>query len=232
MPDFWEVLYTRRSIREFKKGAPVEPWKIEKILDAARWAPSPENMQYWRMVLVRDQEMKEYIADMAQEHGATVFGNFPYEIVEDRLWYIPEKSRAAVIERAYDGTLFRYPEDADTVIVPCANTTAFDITPAYPSSTEVMVVSTSMAIQNMWLATRALNLGMGYDALPCGDHRRREKLADKLGLPRGVFPLTTLAVGVPLFPRTATPARYPLEGIVYEEYWGNPYKRLAFRKKG
>ncbi|MFB0560230.1 MAG: nitroreductase family protein [Candidatus Lokiarchaeia archaeon] len=160
-----------------------------------------------------------------------VFGNFPYEIVEDRLWYIPEKSRPRVIERAYDGTLFRYPEDADTVIIPCANSVAFDITPAYPSSTDVMLISTSMAIQNMWLAARALNLGMGYDALPCGDHRRREKLADKLGLPRGVVPMTALAVGVPLFPRTATPARYPLEGIAYEEYWGNPYTRLAFRKR-
>jgi len=44
-------------------GERVPDEDLERILDAARYTPSPENMQMYRFVVVRDdQEMKNLIA--------------------------------------------------------------------------------------------------------------------------------------------------------------------------
>ncbi|BCA79962.1 nitroreductase family protein [Desulfuromonas sp. AOP6] len=51
--DIFEVIRDRRSIRKYK-DSPVEPEKIEQILDAARLAPSWKNMQCWRFLVLRD----------------------------------------------------------------------------------------------------------------------------------------------------------------------------------
>jgi nitroreductase len=57
-----EAIKTRRSVREFTSQR-IPDEHIEMILDAARYAPSPENLQMWRYVVIReDQEMKDLIA--------------------------------------------------------------------------------------------------------------------------------------------------------------------------
>lgn len=227
--DVFEAIYTRRSIREFKKGARVPEWKIERILDAGRWAPSPENMQFWRFLVIRDEDSKRFLADLSQEQAKIVFGTVPYEVEADRLWYLPERVKPKVIERVYDGSLFRYPEQADTVILPCASIHGIDWKMPYPITDYMQLVTVSMAAQNIWLAAHALGLGVGFNVLPLADHRAAEKVCRYFGIPDGVRPITVMAVGVPAQPRIAAPSRFPLEGICFSEYWGNPYKRIAFR---
>ncbi|UCC96209.1 MAG: nitroreductase [Candidatus Omnitrophota bacterium] len=59
--DALRLIRTRRSVRRFKK-ARIPDAAIEKILEAARWAPSGLNNQPWRfMVLEKDQ--KDVLAD-------------------------------------------------------------------------------------------------------------------------------------------------------------------------
>ena len=82
--DVFEAIYLRRSIRHFKPGR-VPDWMLEKILDAARYAPSPENVQPWRFIVIRDPESKRFLADMAQEMGAVVFGAGQYNMLQARL---------------------------------------------------------------------------------------------------------------------------------------------------
>jgi nitroreductase len=55
---FDEVIQTRRSIRNFKPD-PVSDKAISDILEAARLAPSGGNIQPWRFVVIRSQEIKE-----------------------------------------------------------------------------------------------------------------------------------------------------------------------------
>jgi len=65
----------RRSIREFT-GEKIPDEHIEMILEAARHAPSPENMLMMRFVVIRDdQEMKEFLADIAQEMDCFWWGS-------------------------------------------------------------------------------------------------------------------------------------------------------------
>ena len=61
--DFLEFVSTRQSDRAFDPDRPVEKEKIERILEAARLAPSACNAQPWHMVVVDDPELKNRVAD-------------------------------------------------------------------------------------------------------------------------------------------------------------------------
>lgn len=58
MNEVLRVICERRSIRIFRSD-PVEPEKVEAILEAARWAPSGRNTQPWRFVVVESKEKRE-----------------------------------------------------------------------------------------------------------------------------------------------------------------------------
>ena len=55
---FDQVIQTRRSIRNFKSD-PISDKAISDILEAARLAASGSNLQPWRFVVIRSQEIKE-----------------------------------------------------------------------------------------------------------------------------------------------------------------------------
>ena len=224
-------IWARRSIREFT-GATIPDEHIELILEAARYAPSPENMLMIRLIVIRDdQETKEFLADIAQENARTVFGNAPFEITSGRNWYIGDMYRAAVFSRLREGELFRYPEKSDTVIIVCASPAWHDAPKLYPNELFGSVVA-GMAVQNMWMVATAMGYGCGYEALVCSDTRHTQMIRERLGVPPIWTPLTAFCIGVPISTRHLGPSRPPLEGLMYDERWGKPYTRLAFREKG
>jgi nitroreductase len=223
-----ELIRMRRSIRHMT-GERIPDDDLELILDAARYAPSPENMQMWRYVVIReDEEMKRIIADISQEAARYVFGNFPYEATQGRLWYIPDASRPGTYEEMRDGSLFRYPEKADAVIVCCASESWHDSTAMYSNELCGSVV-VAMGVMNMWLVAHSMGYACAYQAVPFADKRHIEFICDKLGIPRTWTPLAAFCIGVPEKPRMLGPSRWPLEGSFYTERWGIPYTRLAFR---
>jgi nitroreductase len=73
-----EAVRNRRSIREYLEK-PVEDDKIEKILDAARWAPSAGNLQSVEYIIVKDRETKEKLAGAAL--GQDQVSEAPVDIV-------------------------------------------------------------------------------------------------------------------------------------------------------
>jgi nitroreductase len=56
--DLYEAIKWRYSARSYL-NKPVEQEKLDRILDAARLAPSGSNRQPWKFVLVRDAEMRK-----------------------------------------------------------------------------------------------------------------------------------------------------------------------------
>lgn len=56
-------LFKKRQSQRAYKDTPVEPEKIERILEAARLAPSACNAQPWKFIVVDDPELKNQIAD-------------------------------------------------------------------------------------------------------------------------------------------------------------------------
>ena len=63
MMDFLELVSTRQSDRAFDPDRPVEKAKIERIVEAARLAPSACNAQPWHLIVVDDPLLKNQIAD-------------------------------------------------------------------------------------------------------------------------------------------------------------------------
>jgi nitroreductase len=50
----WRAISTRRAIRHFAER-PLEPWIVERIVDAGRRAPSSKNRQRWDFIVVTDR---------------------------------------------------------------------------------------------------------------------------------------------------------------------------------
>ena len=55
--DLFDVITKRRSIRTFKKTE-LPQTTIEKLIEAARWAPSAGNVQPWAFVVASSQKTK------------------------------------------------------------------------------------------------------------------------------------------------------------------------------
>lgn len=76
--DVFEAIKGRRSVREFE-STPVKEKDLEKILDAARWAPSAGHCQPLELIVVKDQSQKERLARAAR--GQTFISEAPVAIV-------------------------------------------------------------------------------------------------------------------------------------------------------
>ncbi len=60
------LLKTRRSVRAFTAD-PVPDESVDKIIEAARWAPSGANSQPWEFVVIRGQETKDRLAAIVRD---------------------------------------------------------------------------------------------------------------------------------------------------------------------
>ena len=63
--DVLTAIQERRSCRNFTPE-PISEDTIEKILEAATWAPSPLNMQPWEFIVVTNTEVKEKLFSEAE----------------------------------------------------------------------------------------------------------------------------------------------------------------------
>ncbi|MEM3579463.1 MAG: nitroreductase family protein [Candidatus Bathyarchaeia archaeon] len=62
--EVFEVIKGRRSIRAFRE-TDVSQETIEKLIEAARWAPSAGNIQPWEFIVIRNPETKRRLAEAA-----------------------------------------------------------------------------------------------------------------------------------------------------------------------
>ena len=56
--DFYEIIRTRRSVRTFRKD-PIPEEVLNRVLEAARVAPSGGNRQPWKFILVKDDTLRQ-----------------------------------------------------------------------------------------------------------------------------------------------------------------------------
>ena len=66
MNETLQTIAKRRSIRKYKP-TPLPQEDLVLILEAARWAPTGNNSQNWRMIVIQDAELREQTA-AACEH--------------------------------------------------------------------------------------------------------------------------------------------------------------------
>ncbi len=76
--DFYYVLKTRRSVRKYRSD-PIPKDVLDRVLDAARRAPSGSNRQPTRYVLVEDQEARKRLAELC--HNQHFIAEAPVVVV-------------------------------------------------------------------------------------------------------------------------------------------------------
>lgn len=79
MTMFLNILKKRRSIRQFE-ARPVEPEKIETLVEAVLRSPSSRSLNPWEFVVVTDPAILAALA-ACKPHGATFVKNAPLAIV-------------------------------------------------------------------------------------------------------------------------------------------------------
>lgn len=94
-----QLIKERRSIRNFKSDM-IPDQEIEMILEAGRWTPSASNKQPWRFIVIKNEDLKEKISDLA------IYGKFikraPVLIAiigkksENPNWYVQDTSLASM----------------------------------------------------------------------------------------------------------------------------------------
>ncbi len=75
--DIAQIIRERRSVRRYQNKA-LEPQKLQKVFEAARWAPSAHNAQAWKFIVVQDPQKRQALAKAA--HDQSFVGQAPIVI--------------------------------------------------------------------------------------------------------------------------------------------------------
>ena len=63
----FEAITQRRSYRGEFQNRPIDEADQNRLIEAARWTPSPFNVQPWELVIIQETEGKEILADITQQ---------------------------------------------------------------------------------------------------------------------------------------------------------------------
>jgi 5,6-dimethylbenzimidazole synthase len=200
----YRIIDARRDMRHFIAGEQVADEVLRRILEAAHKAPSVGLMQPWRFVRVATRELREAIAELvAVERDATAeaLGPRAGEFLKLKVEGIRDCAELLVVALAPDdGTVFgrrTMPE-------------------------EMALCSVACSIQNLWLAARAENLGLGWVSMfdPVA-------LGRLLDMPTGAKPLAILCLGPvtefyprPMLEEEGWRQARPLADLLFQDAWG------------
>ena len=207
-----KVIQDRRSIREYT-AEPVSDQDLDLILEAARQAPSGENAQPWRFIIVRDAETRKKLGALAGGGSGRRFtSEFVTKQMQERFSGLQdEEKKKAAFEKLTSGKVSAFLADAPVDLVVCGKKGVWD-----------MPYDTSAAIENILLMVTALNLGACWVIAPCIDIRDEERVKALLGMPEDFKAISIISIGHPTRPHRPRP-RLPLKDLVFTEKWGDPH---------
>jgi len=196
--DFFSIVRKQRAHRAFTAEA-VPDELVERVLEAATYAPSAENTQPWVFIVVSDSTARDRIGELnrqAWESGGREFS---------RPRLTPEVF--AKVEAGATGGV----ANAPVLVVVCGDTSR--------CVDAVLEASVWPAVQNLLLAAQALGLGAALTTITTvfGDELRA-----LLALPDHVRPLAVVPLGWPA-KQLAPPRRAPVAEKTFRERYGTPW---------
>lgn len=199
----YEAIRTRRDVRAEFTGDLIDEPTLWRILEAAHCAPSVGNSQPWDFVVVREPVTLRKFAAHVTERRLDFARSLPAERAQT---FAPIKIEG--IEESGTGIVVVHddsrggPQVLGRATVP-----------------ETGLYSTILAIQNLWLAATAEQIGVGWVSF-----YDEPFLADLIELPAGVRPVAWLCIGpvtefrpVPDLERFGWRDRRPLSAAVHRE---------------
>ncbi|WP_338787277.1 5,6-dimethylbenzimidazole synthase [Metabacillus sp. FJAT-53654] len=201
----YKVIYNRRDVRSFL-STPIPEDTILKILNAAHHAPSVGFMQPWNFILISSDRTKEKLAWAAEKERRALAIHYEEEKETKFLSLKVEGLREAPI----------------TICVTCDPTRGGSHVLGRNSIPETDILSTACAIQNMWLATCAEGLAMGWVSF-----YKKNDVRDILEIPPHIDPIALISIGYtedypkkPILELANWEKRRSLENLIFKNKWG------------
>lgn len=197
----FEAMFSQRQITRFKPD-PVPREAIEKIIEAAIKAPSGGNTQPWHFVAITNPGLISRIGEIYKE-----------------LWLGARRSQAepgeTTVYRAARYLANHMPEVPAMILI-CADHSA-NYTPGQPIERGRHASSIWLAVQNLFLAARALGLGT---RLTTTHIRREQEIKDMLVIPDYVETVALTPIGYPRG-RFGPTDRKPAAEVSSYNRWGS-----------
>ncbi len=194
--ELFRAIRGRRTVRRFLRR-PVGREVLERILEAATWAPSAHNAQPWRFYVLTDPGLKRRLAE---EMARAWEGDLERDGV-------PSEERRRLTSESVERIT-----GAPVAVLACMTMRDMD---RYPDERRMgaertmAVQSVAAAVQNMLLAAYGLGLGACWMCAPlfCPDVVRRV-----LGIPGDVEPQALILIGYPA-EEPEPPKRKPISEV-------------------
>lgn len=198
----YRAIHERRDMRHFSGGTVADD-VLKRMLNAAHAAPSVGLMQPWRFIRIVDREQREALYQLVQQERvatAQALGERSDEFMQLKVEGIRDCAECLVVSLMDK----REPHIFGRRTMP-----------------HMDIASTACAIQNLWLAARAENLGMGWVSL-----FDPEAVKSLLRMPAEAEPLAILCLGPvtefyrsPMLEQQHWAQRQALTSVLMEDHW-------------
>lgn len=211
---FYKILFSRRDVRsQFSNKKPIPLSKLFKILEAAHHAPSVGFSQPWNFLLIKDLNTREKIKE-----------SFALEYNKSINMLVTDKER----QKKYKSLKLEGILESNVNVCITYDPTRFGpFIIGKTSIPETGIYSVCCAIQNLWLAARAEDIGVGWVSI-----LSNKNLKKILSIPRHIKPIAYLCLGyvsefsnVPDLEKSKWLPRLDVKDLIYFEKWG---KSLQF----
>ena len=204
----YRAIHTRRDVRGEFLPDPIPDEVLARVLDAAHHAPSVGFMQPWDFIVVRSRAVREQIhADFLAAHAEA-------EQMFD------EGKRDTYRNLKLEGIL----ESPVNICITCDRSRHGPVVIGRTHIGAMDVYSAVCAVQNLWLAARAENLGVGWVSI-----LHPQALREALGIPREIVPIAYLCIGhvsgfhaQPELEAAGWLPRMPLPELLHFDGWQGP----------
>jgi 5,6-dimethylbenzimidazole synthase len=202
---FYKAIYSRRDVRSHFTQEAIDEETLTKILHAAHHAPSVGFSQPWNFILIKNTKTKQKVKESFQKEHERAS-----KLVED-------PKRSEYLSLKLEGIM-----ESDVNVCVTYDPTKFGpFIIGTTSIPEAGIYSVCGAIQNLWLAARAENIGLGWVSIVSND-----VLKEELNLPEHIVPVAYLCLGhvtnfetKPDLERSGWLPRLELNDVIYFEKW-------------
>ncbi|MEM7016544.1 MAG: nitroreductase family protein [Pseudomonadota bacterium] len=215
--NLYDAMSTLRAVRRLRPD-PIPEDSLQRILQAATWAPTGGNVQPWRMIAVRDPAKKQAM----QPWYAGEWNKYTVHYRE-RIAHLPANEKAKM-ERTLDAGDHLASNFGQTpvILVFCFNPNIMTITDIDQDRTSVVGGgSVYPAVENALLACRAEGLGCVLTTLLC---YREPDVKALLDIPDDWGTCAAVPIGYAVGKGHGPISRRPIDKMAFEDSWGNAFQ--------